>query len=136
MTTFQTKTATSNWTTKRDSIYFPGVTATRLRDPLSKVPFTCPLAQLICYWSQVRQALRAQKTRAHTPPLWKPIADATIGDSLCNPNPHTPGKNMNKNMAPKLPNSPCFEAFGVLFCRHVCSYFCLVCGGRGSLAYF
>ena len=58
------------------------------------------------------------------------------GDSFCDPNPHIQGKNMNKNMAPKLPNLPCFEAFGVIFCTDVCSYFCLVCGGRGSLAYF
>ena len=43
---------------------------------------------------------------------------------------------MNKNMAPKLPNLPRFEAFGVIFCPDVCSYVCLVCGGRGSLAYF
>ena len=56
------------------------------------------------------------------------------GDSFCDPNPHIQGKNMNKNMAPKLPNLPCFEAFGVIFCTDVCSYFCLVCGGRGSLA--
>ena len=59
-----------------------------------------------------------------------------IGDSFCDPNPHIQGKNMNKNMAPKLPNVPCFEAFGVVFCLDVCSYFGLVCGGRGSLAYF
>ena len=58
------------------------------------------------------------------------------GDSFCDPNPHIQGKNMNKNMAPKLPNLPCFEAFGVIFCTDVCSYFCLVCGGWGSLAYF
>ena len=44
--------------------------------------------------------------------------------------------NMNNNMAPKLPKLPCFEAFGVLFCPDVCSYFCLVCGRRGSLACF
>ena len=49
--------------------------------------------------------------------------------------PHT-RQNMNKNMAPKLTKLPCFEAFGVIFCPDVCSYFCLVCGGRGSLAYF
>ena len=42
---------------------------------------------------------------------------------------------MNKDMAPKLPNLPCFEALGVIFCPDVCSYFCLVCGGWGSLAY-
>ena len=36
---------------------------------------------------------------------------------------------MNKNMASKLPNLPCFEAFGVIIGPHVCSYFCLVCGG-------
>ena len=29
-----------------------------------------------------------------------------------------------------------FKAFGAIFCPDVCSYFCLVCGGRGSLAYF
>ena len=29
-----------------------------------------------------------------------------------------------------------FKAFGVIFCPDVCSYFCLVCGGWGSLAYF
>ena len=39
--------------------------------------------------------------------------------------------NMNKNMAPKLPNLPYFEAFGVIFCPDVGSYFCLVCGGGG-----
>ena len=54
-----------------------------------------------------------------------------LGDSFCNPNPHIQGKNMDNNMAPKLPNLPCFEAFGVIFCPDVCSYFCLVCGGRG-----
>ena len=48
---------------------------------------------------------------------------------FCNPNPHIQGKNMNKYMAPKLPNLPCFQAFGVIFCPDVCSYFCLVCGG-------
>ena len=39
-------------------------------------------------------------------------------------------------MAPKLPNLPCFQAYWVIFCPDVCSYFCLVCGGRGSPAYF
>ena len=34
-------------------------------------------------------------------------------------------------MAPKLPNVPCFAAFGVIFCPDVCSYFCPVCGGAG-----
>ena len=38
---------------------------------------------------------------------------------------------MNKQMALKLPNLPCFEAFGVIFCPDVCSYFFLVCGGGG-----
>ena len=52
------------------------------------------------------------------------------GDSFCNPNPHIQGKNMNKKMAPKLPNSPCFEAFGITFCPDLCSYFCLVCRGH------
>ena len=42
---------------------------------------------------------------------------------------------MNKNMAPKLPNLLCFQAFGIIFCPDACSYFCLVCGGRGSLAF-
>ena len=55
-----------------------------------------------------------------------------IGDSFSNPNPHIQGKNMNKNMAPKLPHLPCFEAFGVIFCPDFSSYACLVCGGRGS----
>ena len=36
---------------------------------------------------------------------------------------------MNKHMAPNCRNLPCFEAFGVIFCPDVCSYFCLVCGG-------
>ena len=58
------------------------------------------------------------------------------GDSFCDPNPHIQGKNMDKHLAPKLPNLPCFEAFGAIFCPDVCSYFCLVCGGRGSPAYF
>ena len=49
--------------------------------------------------------------------------------------PHT-RQNMNKKMAPKLPNLPCFEAFGVIFCPDCCSSFCLVCGGWGALAYF
>ena len=48
---------------------------------------------------------------------------------LLNPDPHIQGKNMNKHMAPKLLNLPCFEAFGVIFCPDVCSYVCLVCGG-------
>ena len=38
---------------------------------------------------------------------------------------------MNKNMAPKLLNLSCFEAFGVIFCPDVCSDFCLVFGGPG-----
>ena len=38
---------------------------------------------------------------------------------------------MNKNMAPKLSSLPCFEAFWVIFCPGVCSYFCLACGGGG-----
>ena len=65
--------------------------------------------------------------------LFQRIASKSVenGDSFCNPNPHIQGKNMNKNMAPKLPNLPCFKAFGVMFCPDVCSYFCLVCGGGG-----
>ena len=51
-----------------------------------------------------------------------------------NPNPHIQGKNMNRIMTPKLPDFPCFQAFGVIFCPDVSSYFCLVCGGRGSPA--
>ena len=35
-------------------------------------------------------------------------------------------------MAPKLPNLPCFEAFGVVFCPDVCLYFALRVGGRGQ----
>ena len=46
---------------------------------------------------------------------------------LLQPQPHIQAKNMNKNTAPKLPNLPCFEAFGVIACPDVCSYFCLVC---------
>ena len=41
-----------------------------------------------------------------------------------------------KNMAAKLSSLPCFEAFGAIFCPDSCSYLCLVCGGRGSLARF
>ena len=66
----------------------------------------------------------------------EPVRRCLTGDSFCDPNPRIQDKNMNKNMAPKLPNWPCFEAFGVIFCPDVYSYFCLVCGGRGSLAYF
>ena len=50
--------------------------------------------------------------------------------------PHTRQKNMSKHMAPKLPNLPCFEAFRVIFCPGVCSYFCLVCGVRGFTSVF
>ena len=35
-------------------------------------------------------------------------------------------------MAPKLPNLPCFEAFGVIFCPDFCSCFCLVCEDAGG----
>ena len=39
---------------------------------------------------------------------------------------------MNQNMAAKLSSLHCFEqAFWVIFCPDVCSYFGLVCGGRG-----
>ena len=51
------------------------------------------------------------------------------------PTPTYKAKNMSKNMAPELPNLPCLKAFGVIFCPDVCSYFRLVCRGRGSLAY-
>ena len=34
---------------------------------------------------------------------------------------------MSKNMAAKLSSLPCFEAFGVMFCPDVCSYFCRRC---------
>ena len=64
------------------------------------------------------------------------VRSALNGGSFCDPNPHIHGKNMNKNMAPKVPNLPCFEAFGVEFCPDVCSYFCLVCGGAGVTSVF
>ena len=75
---------------------------------------------------------RLFKDWGQTAPKSRPL----LGDSFCNPNPHIQGKNMNTNMAPKLPNLPCFGVFGVILCPDFCSYFCLVCGGRGSLAYF
>ena len=50
--------------------------------------------------------------------------------------PHRTGKNMNKTMAAKLSSLPCFEAFWVIFCPDFCSYFCFVCGGRGSVVHF
>ena len=43
---------------------------------------------------------------------------------------------LTRTWPPKLPNLPCFEASGVISCPDVCSDFCLVCGGRGSLVYF
>ena len=39
-------------------------------------------------------------------------------------------------MPPELSSLPCFEAFGVIFCPDFCSYFCLACERRGSLARF
>ena len=41
---------------------------------------------------------------------------------------------MNKHLVARLSNLPCFKTFWVIFCPDVCSYFCLVCGGQGSLA--
>ena len=39
---------------------------------------------------------------------------------------------MNKNMAPRLPNLPCFEAFGVIFCVQIFVHiFALYAGGGG-----
>ena len=53
------------------------------------------------------------------------------------PTVHIQVKNMNKHMAHKLPNLPCFEAFGAIFCPNVCSYFCfricLVLGMRHAM---
>ena len=54
------------------------------------------------------------------------------GDSFCDPNPHIQGKNMNKNLAPKLPNLPCFEAFGAIFFVQMFVHtFALYVGGGG-----
>ena len=40
---------------------------------------------------------------------------------------------MNKNMAPKLPNLPRFEAFGVIFCPDFCVHIlALYVGGGGQ----
>ena len=38
---------------------------------------------------------------------------------------------MNKYMAPELSSLPCFDAFWVVFCPDICSYFCFACGGAG-----
>ena len=59
-----------------------------------------------------------------------------LEESFCNPNPHMQGKNMNINMALKLSSLPGFEAFWVILCPDVCSYFCLVCGGGGVTCAF
>ena len=58
-----------------------------------------------------------------------------IGESFWNPNPHIQGEHMSKHLAAKLSSLPCFEAFLVIFCQDICSYFCLVCGGRVLLAH-
>ena len=52
------------------------------------------------------------------------------------PQPHIQGKTMNKYMAPKQPNLPCFEALGVILCPDLCLYFCFVCGGPGVTSVF
>ena len=78
--------------------------------------------------------LRALNFQISEPEIWR--RSLFLGILFATPTPHIQGKNMNKDMTPKLPNLPCFEAFGVIFWPDVCSYFCLVCGGRGSLAYF
>ena len=35
---------------------------------------------------------------------------------------------MNKNMTPKLPNLPCFKAFGAISCPDVCSFLACMWG--------
>ena len=85
-----------------------------------------------CLSNQQRGSPSWKNSTRHS---WKgsqPCSLAVLLVFQSNPNPHIQGKHMNKTMAPKLPNLPCFEAFGVVFCPHVCSYFCLVCGGGGG----
>ena len=55
-------------------------------------------------------------------------------ESFRKPNP-IEGKNMNKNMAPKLSGLPCSEAFRVTFCPEFCSYFCLYAGAWVTCAF-
>ena len=102
-------------------------TSLRFNSPVAKrCPRTVPRMRCVRYMKAVSK-WRMPTSRASQNSDAK-FSGLNSGDSFCNPNPHIQGKNMNKYMAPKLPNLPCFKAFGVMFCPDVCSYFCLACG--------
>ena len=56
-----------------------------------------------------------------------------MGNDLETPNPHTQGKNMNKDMAAKLSSLPCFEAFlAHALSRFVFIFLPCMCVGGGA----
>ena len=65
------------------------------------------------------------------------IFAAVSGDSFWNPKPHVQRKNMNKIYGPQTAEFALFwSIWGEIFRPDFWSYFCLVCGGWGLLAYF